>query len=77
MTKESEEDEERRAQQKAEVSTSLPPSNSERAAEQRASVDRLYGLMRQEIAERGGGEAFLKWLRTEPEPGEIDEDREQ
>lgn len=30
-------------------------------------ITRLYGLLRDELAEYGGGEAFLKWLRTDPE----------
>src|SRR6201999_534537 len=30
-------------------------------------VAKLYGLMREEFAAHGGGEAFLKWLRTDPE----------
>jgi hypothetical protein len=30
-------------------------------------IEKLYGLMREEFAEYGGGEAFLKWLRTDPE----------
>lgn len=30
-------------------------------------MDRLYGLMRKEFAAYGGGEAFLKSLRTDPE----------
>lgn len=30
-------------------------------------ISRLYGLLRNELAEYGGGEAFLKWLRTDPE----------
>jgi hypothetical protein len=30
-------------------------------------IAKLYGLMRQEFAAYGGGEAFLKWLRTDPE----------
>jgi hypothetical protein len=32
----------------------------------RSPIDRLYGLLRDELAEYGGGEAFLKWLRTDP-----------
>jgi hypothetical protein len=31
-----------------------------------SALDRLRGLMREEFAEYGGGEAFLKWLRTDP-----------
>lgn len=30
-------------------------------------VDRLWGLLREELAEYGGGEAFVRWLRTDPE----------
>lgn len=30
-------------------------------------VAKLYGLMRDEFAAYGGGEAFLRWLRTDPE----------
>ncbi len=36
-------------------------------------LDRLWGLMRDEFAAYGGGEAFLKWLRTDPEPEKQDE----
>jgi len=32
-----------------------------------AAIQRLYGLMKDEFAAYGGGEAFLKWLRTDPE----------
>jgi hypothetical protein len=32
-----------------------------------SALDRLHGLMREDFAEYGGGEAFLKWLRTDPE----------
>ncbi len=34
-----------------------------------SALDSLRGLMREEFAEYGGGEAFLKWLRTDPEDG--------
>jgi len=30
-------------------------------------IDKIYGLMKEEFAAYGGGEAFLKWLRTDPE----------
>lgn len=32
-----------------------------------APIQKLYGLMKDEFAAYGGGEAFLKWLRTDPE----------
>lgn len=32
-----------------------------------SALRRLRGLLRKELAEYGGGEAFLKWLRTDPE----------
>lgn len=32
-----------------------------------AALARMRGLMREEFAAYGGGEAFLKWLRTDPE----------
>lgn len=32
-----------------------------------AALTRMRGLMREEFAAYGGGEAFLKWLRTDPE----------
>jgi hypothetical protein len=35
--------------------------------EQDSPISRLWGLMRKEFAELGGGEAFLKRLRTDPE----------
>ena len=30
-------------------------------------IDRLWGLLREELKEYGGGEAFLRGLRTDPE----------
>ncbi len=30
-------------------------------------LERLRGLLREELAAYGGGEAFLRWLRTDPE----------
>jgi DNA-binding transcriptional MerR regulator len=36
-------------------------------AEEDSPIERLWGLMRKEFAELGGGEAFLKRLRTDPE----------
>lgn len=30
-------------------------------------TDRLRGLLKEELAEYGGGEAFLKWIRSEDE----------
>jgi hypothetical protein len=41
-----------------------PPTAKEEAREAVAS---LRGLLRQELARYGGGEAFLRWLRTDPE----------
>jgi hypothetical protein len=35
--------------------------------EARAAVASLRGLLRPELARYGGGEAFLRWLRTDPE----------
>jgi len=35
--------------------------------EARAAVASLRGLLRQELGRYGGGEAFLRWLRTDPE----------
>lgn len=75
MTKEGEEGEERRGHEEARVSGSLPLSDSEAAAEQSGGVNLLYGLLRDEMAAYGGGEAFLKWLRTDPEP-HVDSDEE-
>jgi hypothetical protein len=40
-------------------------SGEERTPE--AALARMRGLMREEFAAYGGGEAFLKWLRTDPE----------
>jgi YcxB-like protein len=40
------------------------PGTAERPG---SASDRLRGLMREEFAEHGGGEAFLKRLRTDPE----------
>lgn len=35
--------------------------------EMNSPISKLWGLMRKEFAERGGGEAFLRRLRTDPE----------
>lgn len=32
-------------------------------------TERLRGLLKEELAEYGGGEAFLKWIRSEDEDG--------
>jgi hypothetical protein len=42
-------------------------SASEAGRTQSSPIDRIYGLMRDEMAKYGGGEAFLRWLRTDPE----------
>lgn len=43
------------------------PSAAKKRASSGSPIDRLYGLMKDEFAAYGGGEAFLKWLRTDPE----------
>ncbi|HEV2278519.1 MAG TPA: hypothetical protein VGS02_10100 [Acidobacteriaceae bacterium] len=43
------------------------PSGEVSPGEAGSPIDKLYGLMRKEFAAYGGGEAFLKWLRTDPE----------
>ncbi len=39
----------------------------ETARSSKSPIARLRGLLRDEMAAYGGGEAFLKWLRTDPE----------
>jgi hypothetical protein len=39
----------------------------ETARSSKSPITRLRGLLRDEMAAYGGGEAFLKWLRTDPE----------
>jgi hypothetical protein len=43
------------------------PHQDERVHRQGSPLARLRGLLREEMAAYGGGEAFLKWLRTDPE----------
>jgi DNA-binding transcriptional MerR regulator len=43
------------------------PSGAGNGTKQDSPIARLWGLMRKEFAEQGGGEAFLKRLRTDPE----------
>lgn len=43
------------------------PSDEAPSGDAGSAIDKLYGLMRKEFAVYGGGEAFLKWLRTDPE----------
>jgi hypothetical protein len=45
---------------------SVTPSAVNRASPS-SGIAKLYGLMREEFAAHGGGEAFLKRLRTDPE----------
>jgi DNA-binding transcriptional MerR regulator len=42
-------------------------SETSDGTEQDSPISKLWGLMRKEFAELGGGEAFLKRLRTDPE----------
>ncbi|MGB9030521.1 MAG: hypothetical protein WCC27_10420 [Acidobacteriaceae bacterium] len=52
-----------------EVKTDKPlPEIQGLTAKQSSALDRLYGLMREDFAACGGGEAFLKRLRTDPDP---------
>lgn len=55
----------------AESKSSLPEAprmTSEDAAERaRQLVEPLLGLLSEELAEYGGGEAFLRWIRSEKE----------
>jgi hypothetical protein len=58
-----------------EITTDVRSVEPQDAAERaRSALDRLRGLMREEFAEYGGGEAFLKWLRTDPEPRDIEKE---
>jgi hypothetical protein len=54
-----------------ESSESKKAGTSSTDAKALAALDRLRGLMRDEFAAYGGGEAFLKWLRTDPEDREL------
>jgi hypothetical protein len=42
-------------------------SAEEPSSEKKSPLKALFGLLREELAELGGGEAFLKTLRTDPE----------
>lgn len=41
--------------------------DSEAVRSSKSPIARLRGLLKDEMAAYGGGEAFLKWLRTDPE----------
>lgn len=56
----------RTAPEDASVETPSTSVTSARA-EAHAAVESLRGLLRDEMASYGGGEAFLRWLRTDPE----------
>ena len=45
---------------------SLPPED-EAERPLKSPIERLRGLLKDEMAAYGGGEAFIKWLRTDPE----------
>ena len=45
----------------------VKPSDEAQSGDGGSPIEKLYGLMRKEFAAYGGGEAFLKWLRTDPE----------
>lgn len=55
-------------------SSPAPDSNSDQnppedpAARAERLVDGLFGLLREEMAAYGGGEAFLRWVRSEDDP---------
>lgn len=49
------------------VESSAPSSTADGGAPPASPIDRIYGLLKDELAQYGGGEAFLKWLRTDPE----------
>jgi hypothetical protein len=51
------------------IGKSMPAAAMEESAEARAKrlTGKLKGLLKEELRDYGGGEAFLKWIRTEDE----------
>jgi hypothetical protein len=45
---------------------STPKEDS--AARAKRLVDGIFGLLKEELAEYGGGEAFLRWVRSDDDP---------
>jgi hypothetical protein len=45
-----------------------PAPAEDSAARAKRLVDSLRGLLREELAEYGGGEAFLRWVRSDDDP---------
>jgi hypothetical protein len=49
--------------------TDLKPGTEEdSAARAKRLVDGIFGLLKEELAEFGGGEAFLRWVRSDDDP---------
>jgi hypothetical protein len=43
------------------------PKGEEAEAKAERLTERLRGLLQEELAEYGGGEAFLRWIRSDDE----------
>lgn len=46
------------------------PPKEDSAARAERLTGKLFGLLKEELAEYGGGEAFIRWMRAEEEPGD-------
>ncbi len=49
------------------LGTGIASVYPETARSSKSPITRLRGLLKDEMAAYGGGEAFLRWLRTDPE----------
>jgi len=47
--------------------TSIDPDHEDPSARAFRLTEKLRGLLKEELAEYGGGEAFLRWIRSEDE----------
>jgi hypothetical protein len=45
----------------------IAPDQEEPGAKAERLTERLCGLLKEELAEYGGGDAFLRWVRSEDE----------
>lgn len=55
--------------------TSVGMSTEDAAAKAKYVTDKLLGLFSEELAEYGGGEAFLRWIRSEEDSGADKDER--
>ena len=49
------------------VDEKIAPDQEEPGAKAERLTERLRGLLKEELAEYGGGDAFLRWVRSEDE----------